>query len=177
MLNTNSPKRIVPFFDFYCYRNTGFLETLSSLNSWLLTADKSIVNLNLAGQLFSACSDHRPSKFVKPGPNRLGTLQTQDTLQTCSANSGLLSTYPPHGSKPHPKWLLGSLQDGSGSQRSLMVAVGTFYKIPLIGPSMVMPTNRTTKTVRPPLNKKIISARFLSTEPCVELYQILWKIW
>jgi hypothetical protein len=58
-----------------------------------------------------------------------------------------------------------------------MVAVGTFYKIPLIGPSMVMPTNRTTKTVRPPLNKKIISASFLSTEPCVELYQIPWKIW
>jgi hypothetical protein len=42
---------------------------------------------------------------------------------------------------------------------------------------MVMPTNRTTKTVRPPLNKKIISASFLSTEPCVELYQIPWKIW
>jgi len=58
-----------------------------------------------------------------------------------------------------------------------MVTARTFYKIPLIGPPMVMPTNRTAKTVRPPLNKKIISASFLSTEPCVELYQIPWKIW
>jgi hypothetical protein len=57
-----------------------------------------------------------------------------------------------------------------------MVAVGTFYKISLIGPSMVMATNRTTETVRPPLNKKIISTSFLSPEPCIELYQISWKI-
>jgi hypothetical protein len=57
-----------------------------------------------------------------------------------------------------------------------MMAAGTFYKIPFIGPPMAMPTSRTMKSVRPTLNKEIISTSFVITELRLKLHQILWKI-
>ena len=42
---------MAPLFDSHRYYNASLLNTLSLINSWFLTAGKSIVNLNLAGQL------------------------------------------------------------------------------------------------------------------------------
>ena len=176
MLDTNSPQPMTPFFDFNRDHNTGLLETLPSFHCRLFPSNKSIVHLNLARQPLSARPDHRPAEFVKPNPSRLGTLQTHDPLQTCSAHAGLLSAYPPHGSKPHPKRFPGTLHDGACSQRSLMVTVRTLYQIPLISPSTVVSATGATKTVWPALNPKILSASFLGTESSFEFHQVLWKI-
>jgi hypothetical protein len=176
MLDTNSPQPMAPFFDFNRDHNTGLLETLPSLHCRLIASNKSIVHLNLARQSLSARTDHRSAEFVKPNPSRLDTLQTHDSLQTCSAHASLLSAYSPHGSKPHPKRIPGTLHDGTCSQRSLMMTVRALYQIPLISPSTVVSATGTTKTVWPALNQKILSASFLGTESSFEFHQALWKI-
>jgi hypothetical protein len=164
------------FFDFYRHHNESLLKTLPTSNASFLAADKGIINLNPTRQLLSARSDHSLSQFMKPCPSRLRTVQSQDLLQTGSANSRLLSADPPHGAEPHTKGLLGVLQDGSRRQRGLVVTTGAFDKIPFIGPSMVVPTGGTTKAIWPPLCKKIFSAGFFRSKSFVEFHQISRKI-
>lgn len=177
MLNTNSSKPTPVFFDFHCHDYTSFLKALSTRNSRFFTSNKCIINLNSPRQLFPASSNHCPSKFVKPSPGSLRAFQTKDSFQARCADSCLLSANPPHGTKPHQEWLPGALHDCSSDQGSLVVTVGTFNKVALIGPSMAVTTIWTTKTFWPALRKNILSASLFAIESLVKLHQISWKIW
>jgi hypothetical protein len=177
MPNTNSSKPTSVFFDFHCHDDTGFLKALSTPNSRFLTSNKCIVNLYSPRQLLPASPDHCPSKFVKPSPGGLRAFQTKDSLQTSCADPCLLSANPPHGTKPHQQRLPGALHDCSGDQGSLMVTVGTFNKVALVGPSMAVPTLWATKTVWPSLRENILPARLFAIESLAKLHQISWKIW
>jgi hypothetical protein len=114
---------------------------------------------------------------MEPSPGSLCAFQAQDTLQACGADSGFLGAYPPHGAKPHKQRFSGAMHDGSRSQRSLLVTVGTFHEPSFVEPSVTVATLRTTKSLRPSLRKEIFSASFFTMKSFFKLHQILGEIW
>jgi hypothetical protein len=176
-LYPNSSKPSPGFFDLHGHGNAGLFQTLSPHNLGLCAAYKSVVNLNSTRELLSSGSNHCSSQFMEPGPSSLRAFQAQDTLQACGADSWFLGAYPPHGAKPHKQRFSGAMHDGSSSQRSLMMTVGTFHEPSLVKPSVTVAALRTTKPLRPSLRKKILSASFFTMKSFFKLHQILGEIW
>ena len=124
----------------------------------LFAANVGFVYLNNTRQAVTARPYHCYPQLLQPCPCGFIPWQSQNPLESQSADTGFLRGYVPDGPKPQPQGFSRNLKDGAGRHRDLVIAMTATMKPPFGRPCLPMATSRATKPFRPPQLKQILAA-------------------
>lgn len=121
-------------------------------------ADQRLINLDVAGKLFTSWPDHGSTQFMQHGPRCLITGQPEQSLEPHCTDSHFLVGHPPYGSIPQPQGNLASMKDGSSRDRQVCIATMATEN-PLLGtPRLSRLAPRTEKSFGPSNPFEVIPA-------------------
>ena len=133
----------------------------------------SLIHLYDSRKTITSWSHHSMTKFVQPRPCRSIASQAQDTLQAQGADTLFLIRDIPNGSKPQLQWFSRILEYGSCCYRGLKMTILAFIKFLSNLPSLMMPTARTTKSIRPTKAIKVVSTGLFCAKLLLKFHQSL----
>src|ERR1022692_718014 len=141
-----------------------------------LPAPVGLVHLDDAIQPVTARANHGTSQLMQHCPSGLVTAQTEDALQTQSANASLLAGNLPHGAEPDRQGQVAVLKNGPRRDRHLIPALAAKPPIPPNRPSIGSRAPRTHPSPGPPQSCEVFGAGILAAKAPFQLQQGLRKI-
>jgi len=158
-------------FSGYC--NNRFPRCTTSADFFPDASHISFINFNVFGQQISARNYHCPSQFVKPSPGSIIAAKSENSFQTKSTGTMLLTCNKPHGQKPCTKRLACIMKQCSCGNGSLPLTFSTKKKTTFHQRRLFrfFSAIGTTKFFRPPKPDNIIKAGIVSTKPFIKLLE------
>jgi len=140
--------------------------------------DFGFIDLDEAGQGAATRSEHAAAQLGADQPRRLVGAESELALQLQSRDAIGVGSHQISGPEPGGQRQLGVVHDGSGSDRGLATAAGTFIGpgLGLQPPCLATPAARADKPVGPARRCKIFGAGGLIAKALLELDQGAGKV-
>ena len=129
-VQTNAPHSFLHVSAFHRHGDDGFPMGTAAAGAGFLATDEKFIHLHASGQLTSIVADGAASELLQPNLGRLITAEAQELLKIDGIDTGFAGGEPPHGFESVGDRLLGTVHDGTGRQRMLMLALGADIQIP-----------------------------------------------
>jgi len=139
--------------------NQGLEFRASADYAGFLTAPVGLIHLDDAIQPVAARANHGATQLMQHRPGGLVTAQTEDALQTQSADAVLLAGNLPHGAEPDRQGQVTVLKNGPCRDRHLIPAVVAATPIPPDRQSISTRAPGTNPPVRPTQEPRKYSAQ------------------
>jgi len=136
----------------------------------------SFIHLHYATEMLSAGAHHCLSQFVKNQPGRLVTAKSENSLETKSAHTILLTGHVPHRPKPNRQLEMGALEYVSRKNRNLHPTATAVQKPIRHWAGVFAPAARAPETIRPTKSGKILATCGFVRKTLLKFGQCSWIV-